>query len=77
MPDIEPQLESGSKRIKVEVEDLFLKFHGVDARLARSLQVNLCGGSEQKLLPRDLALLLVLMQQCHPMTGRIGALCLN
>ena len=57
----------------MEVEDLFLKFHlGSHFDFCQILAGEPVWGSEQKLLPRDLALLLVLMQQCHPMTGRIS-----
>ena len=73
MPDIRPVLESVSKRIKVEVEDLFLKFHlGAQFDFCQIYAGKPVWGSDQTLVPRDAMLLLALMQQVHPMTGRIS-----
>ena len=61
-----------SRANKVEVEDLFAKFYvGSFIDLTDLYAGKPAWGTEQKLIPRDLALLLVLMQQVHPMTGRI------
>jgi predicted transcriptional regulator len=73
MPDIRPALESVSRRIKVEVEDLFLKFHlGASFDFCQIYAGKPVWGSDQTLAPRDGMLLLALMQQTHPMTGRIS-----
>ena len=73
MPDIRASLDSVSKRLKVDKEDLFVKFHlGSNFDFSQIYAGEPVWGTDQTLLPRDLALLLVLMQQCHPMTGRIN-----
>lgn len=66
-------LASVSKRLKVEEEDLFVKFHvGSHLDFSEILAGKPAWGTEQTLLPRDLALLLVLTQEVHPTTGRIN-----
>jgi len=66
-------LASVSRRLKVEQEDLFVKFHmGTQLDFADICAGKPVWGTDQKLQPRDLALLLVLMQAVHPTTGRIN-----
>ncbi len=66
-------LTSVSKRLKVNEEDLFVKFFvGSPLDFCEILSGKPAWGTDQKLLPRDLALLLCLMQQVHPTTGRIN-----
>lgn len=66
-------LERWSKRLNVEPEDLFLKFHmGTQLDFIDILAGKPVWGTDQKLQPRDLALLLALMQAVHPNTGRIN-----
>lgn len=66
-------LASVSKRLKVEQEDLFVKFFvGSYLDMADILAGKPVWGTDQTLLPRDLALLLCLTQLVHPTTGRIN-----
>ena len=73
MLDRKLSLDSVSRRIKVEVEDLFLKFHlGASFDFCQIYAGEPVWGTNQALVPRDGMLLLALMQQTHPMTGRIS-----
>jgi hypothetical protein len=66
-------LTSVSKRLRVNEEDLFIKFFvGSQLDFVDILAGKPAWGTDQKLQPRDLALLLCLMQQVHPTTGRIN-----
>ena len=66
-------LASVSRRLKVEEEDLFVKFFvGSHLDFCDIYAGKPAWGTDQTLLPRDGMLLLVLMQAVHPTTGRIN-----